>query len=110
MKRLSCPHCGHVFGWKAREVAPLAVSRVCPSCGGHFTYGIQWSMFLLLFIPMVLLATYLRQWLGTWASMPGVLLVIFLSVRLVKLPDDEIIKQAEEEKSGASSEKPEHIE
>lgn len=96
MKRLYCPHCGHQFSWKAPEVALFALSRVCPSCGGHFTYGMQWTVFLLLFVPMVLLATYLREWMGTWASMPGVLVVIFFSIRLVKVAEEDIITPPEQ--------------
>lgn len=93
MKRLSCPHCGHAFHLKDPEVALFAMSRVCPACSGHFIYGMRWSLFLLLFVPMVLVSIYLREWIGGWAPVPGVLIVVFFSVRLVKAADDDIAEQ-----------------
>ena len=94
MKLLTCPHCGHAFNRKAPEVSPIAMSRACPSCGGNFTYGMRWWLFLLLFAPLVLVSSYLWRWMGSWAPVPGLLLVIFLSLKLVKHTDDEAVQPA----------------
>ena len=88
MKRFTCPHCGHAFHLKSPELMPFSMSHHCPTCGGAFGYGLNWLVFLLMFIPVVLLATYLRTWLGSWASLPGVLLVIFFSFRLEKAEEE----------------------
>lgn len=99
MKRFSCPHCGHALHWKSDELKPLSLSRKCPSCGGGFAYGLRWGVFLLLFVPLVLLAIYLRQWMGSWASLPGVLLIIYFSFSLVKAQDEEGAKPEAENKT-----------
>jgi hypothetical protein len=88
MKLLTCPHCGHVFKLKSPELHPFALSRHCPSCNGTFTFGMKWSLFLLMFIPLVLLGTFLHPWLGSWGPFFGVALVAILSVRLVKVEDE----------------------
>lgn len=106
MKLLTCPHCGHAFSRKAPEVALFSMSRVCPTCGGTFTYGMRWWVFLLLFFPLVLVSSYLHHWMGSWAPVPGVLLVIFFSLRLVKHDEDEAAPAAAEQQAGQPADKP----
>lgn len=62
----------------------------CPECNGAFGYGLNWMIFLVMFVPMVLLAAWLRPWMGSWGELPGVLLVIFFSFRLQKVDEDEV--------------------
>jgi uncharacterized paraquat-inducible protein A len=89
MKLLTCPHCGHAFKLKSPEVHPFSMSRQCPSCNATFTFGMRWSVFLLMFVPLVLLGVFLHPWLGSWGPFFGVALVTVLSVRLVKVEDEE---------------------
>jgi len=95
MKLLTCPHCGHVFNLKSPEVNPFALSHDCPTCNGAFAFGMKWSLFLLMFAPLVLLGIFLHPWLGSWGPFFGVVVVAVLSIRLVKAEDEGDDKPAD---------------
>ena len=89
MKLLTCPHCRHEFNLKSPEVNPFKISRRCPSCHRTFTFGMRWSLFILMFVPLVLLGVFLHPWLGAWGPFFGVAVVAVLSIRLVKSDDED---------------------
>jgi hypothetical protein len=53
---MTCPHCSEKFGLFSDEVKEIGKTKVCPRCGNGVTVGIVYSRFLMVFLPIMVLA------------------------------------------------------
>ncbi|WP_425483971.1 zf-TFIIB domain-containing protein [Aromatoleum toluvorans] len=79
---MHCPHCNQSVSVLSRAIRRAVRIKACPHCGGSVKVVFSWPVIAICFGPAVLLTLALRPWADSFASLPGVLAMLLLAMRL----------------------------
>ncbi len=83
---MKCPHCNETIGVFCRALNRFGRVKICPNCGKGVRIVLSWAVIGICFIPAVLLTLAIRPWVGSFATLPGITVMLLLAMRLKPAP------------------------
>lgn len=88
---MRCPHCNKNVSFFSRAMNRFGKIKICPHCGEKLRVRVSFKRVALWFLPTLVLTLLLRPFLGSLGSVPGLFIVIVMSLQL--LPVEEACKE-----------------
>lgn len=79
---MKCPHCSETISLFSRAINRVGRAKSCHHFQKSVRIVFSWSVMAICFAPVVLLTLALRPWLNSFASLPGLMLMFLLAMRL----------------------------
>lgn len=79
---MKCPHCNVTISIFSRAINRFGGVKSCRHCGESVKIVFSWAVMAICFAPAVLLTLAIRPWVGSFASLPGLTIMLLLSMRL----------------------------
>lgn len=79
---MKCPHCNHPISVFSRAINRFGRVKYCPHCSKGVRIVFSWAVIGVCFAPAVMLTLALRPWIDSFASLPGLMIMLLLAMRL----------------------------